>query len=127
MTDITVFCYCRKQDLKTMIKEAVDDFHVLPRQVMESGREIPITADTDINTINLDEFKQFLPDGEYYDGRWVLTLNSTKFHLQEYRNFDCPFGVDLWEVMFSVWLMHLSLRLSFQFQFQFQKINTAHL
>ena len=52
-----------------MIKEAVDDFHALPRQKMESGREVPITADTDINTIHLDKLKQFLPDEEYYEGR----------------------------------------------------------
>ena len=62
-----------------MIKEAVDNFHALPRQVMESGREVPITADTDINTVILDEFKKFLPDGEYYNGRWFWPLTASSF------------------------------------------------
>ena len=43
------------------------DFHSLPRQVMDSGREVPITADIDINTINLDAFKIHIPKQHYYD------------------------------------------------------------
>ena len=50
-----------------MIEEAVDDFNALPRKVMESGREVPITADIDINTINLDDFKIHVPKQHYYD------------------------------------------------------------
>ena len=51
-----------------MIDEAVDDFHTLPRQVMENGREIPITTNTDINTVNLNQFKSYIPRQQYYDG-----------------------------------------------------------
>ena len=55
-----------------MIKEAVDDFHALPRKVMESGREVPITADTDINTINIDEFKIHVPKQHYYESKLTI-------------------------------------------------------
>ena len=54
--------------MKTIIDEAVDDFHALPRQVMESGREVPITADTDIKTVNLNQYKSHVPRQQYYDG-----------------------------------------------------------
>ena len=51
-----------------MIDEAVDDFHALPKIVMESGGEVPVTADTDIRTVNLDRYKSDVPRQQYYDG-----------------------------------------------------------
>ena len=59
-----------------MIEEAVDDFHALPRQVMESGREVPITADTDLSTVNLDEFKIHVPRKHYYESKLSIKTLS---------------------------------------------------
>ncbi len=37
-------------------------------QVMESGHEVPITADLDLDTVNLDPFNFAIPDPSYYSG-----------------------------------------------------------
>ena len=80
------FCRCGfKQHLKTMIDEAVDDIHTLPTLVMESGREIPITADTDVNTIKLNsKLKSKIPDQEYYNGMHLIICKWAMDGFTEY-------------------------------------------
>ncbi len=69
MQVLILCCWCQRHDLLSMLAEAAENFHLLPKVTFADGTEVPYTADVDIRVLNLESFNDAIPRQSYYQGK----------------------------------------------------------